>query len=130
MTGHPLRIREVHVYQVDLPLAKSYTMSEARTRCSTLLEVLRVGGRYAVAGAIGGPLVELDLRTVYLKDLTLFGCTYQPDEVFDNLIGYVERQEIRPVIAKTYPLDAIAQAQTDFLSKSHTGKLLLIPPRA
>lgn len=94
-----------------------------------LLDVLRVGGRYAVAGAIGGPLVELDLRTIYLKDLTLLGCTFQPDEVFENLIGYVERQEIRPVIARAYPLDAIAQAQTDFLSKSHIGKLVLIPPQ-
>ena len=31
-----------------------------------LLEVLRPGGRYAVAGAIAGPLVELDIRTLYL----------------------------------------------------------------
>ena len=37
-----------------------------------LLEVLRPGGRYAVAGAIGGPIVELDVRTLYLKDLSLF----------------------------------------------------------
>jgi NADPH:quinone reductase-like Zn-dependent oxidoreductase len=93
-----------------------------------LLNVLRVGGRYAVAGAIGGPMVDLDLRTVYLKDLTILGCTFQPDEVFDNLIGYVQRNEIRPVIAKTYPLHDIKQAQRDFLSKSHTGKLVLMPP--
>jgi NADPH:quinone reductase-like Zn-dependent oxidoreductase len=93
-----------------------------------LLRVLRVGGRYAVAGAIGGPMVELDLRSVYLKDLTVLGCTFQPDEVFENLIGYVERNEIRPVVAKTYPLKDIKQAQLDFLSKSHAGKLVLIPP--
>ncbi|MCP4371732.1 MAG: zinc-binding dehydrogenase, partial [Deltaproteobacteria bacterium] len=42
-----------------------------------LLEVLRRGGRYATAGAIAGPLVELDVRTLYLKDLTLVGCTFQ-----------------------------------------------------
>ena len=98
-------------------------------RWPSLINALRVGGRYAVAGAIAGPLVELDLRTVYLKDLTMFGCTFQPDEVFENLIGYVQRNEIRPVVARTYPLEAITQAQTDFLSKSHTGKLVLIPPR-
>ena len=94
-----------------------------------LLDVLRVGGRYAVAGAIAGPIVQLDLRTLYLKDLTLLGCTFETDEIFPNLIGYIEREEIRPVIAKTYPLDAIRQAQTDFLSKRHTGKLVLMPPR-
>ncbi len=41
-----------------------------------LLDVLRPGGRYATAGAIAGPLVELDVRSLYLKDLSFFGCTY------------------------------------------------------
>ncbi|WP_413877199.1 alcohol dehydrogenase family protein [Albidovulum sp.] len=94
-----------------------------------LLDVLRPGGRYAVAGAIAGPICELDLRTVYLKDLTLHGCTFQEDEVFENLIRYIEAGEIRPVVAKTYPLAEIARAQRDFLSKKHTGKLVLIPPQ-
>lgn len=94
-----------------------------------LLDVLRLGGRYAVAGAIAGPICELDLRTLYLKDLTLFGCTFQEDAVFANLIRYIEAGEIRPVVSKTYPLSQIAQAQADFMSKKHTGKLVLIPPQ-
>lgn len=94
-----------------------------------LLDALRPGGRYAVAGAIGGPICELDLRTVYLKDLTLFGCTFQEDAVFENLVRYIEAGEIRPLVARTYPLEAIHQAQADFLAKSHTGKLVLIPPK-
>ncbi len=56
-----------------------------------LLDVIKRGGRYAVAGAIAGPLVELDVRTLYLKDLTFFGCTFQEDVVFENLVGYIER---------------------------------------
>ena len=93
-----------------------------------LLEVLRRGGRYASAGAIAGPIVDLDLRTLYLKDLTLAGCTFQPDEVFENLIGYVERSEVRPVVSGTYPLSDIVRAQEDFMSKRHVGKLILVPP--
>ncbi len=93
-----------------------------------LIDTLKRGGRYAVAGAIAGPLVELDLRELYLRDLTFFGCTFQDDKVFDNLIGYVERGEIRPVVSKTYRLSAIVEAQRDFLAKQFTGKLVLIPP--
>ena len=93
-----------------------------------LLDVLRVGGRYVTSGAIAGPLVDLDVRTLYLKDLTFYGATYQDDEVFDNLVGYIERGEIRPLVAKTYPLREIGQAQRDFLAKRYTGKLVLIPP--
>ena len=93
-----------------------------------LLEVLSIGGRYAVSGAIAGPLVELDLRKLYLKDLTLFGCTSQDGDIFRNLIDYLERGEIRPLVSREYPLQDIAAAQEDFLSKRHVGKIILVPP--
>ena len=95
---------------------------------SQLLGLLRRGGRYAISGAIGGPAAEIDLRTLYLNDLSLFGCTFQEDDVFENLIGYIERGEVRPVVSRTYRLCEIARAQEDFLRKEHVGKLVLIPP--
>lgn len=90
-----------------------------------LLGALRPGGRYATAGAISGPLVELDLRTLYLKDLTLYGCTVLDGEVFSNLVGYIERGEIRPVVCATFPLAKIEAAQRMFLEKRHVGKIVL-----
>ena len=93
-----------------------------------LFDVLKRGGRYAVAGAIAGPMVELDLRTLYLKDLTFFGCTYQPRRVFENLVHYIERGDLRPLVARHYPLENIKEAQKDFLAKKFVGKLILVPP--
>lgn len=93
-----------------------------------LLEVLRPGGRYVTSGAIAGPITELDMRTLYLKDLSLLGATYQPPEVFTNLVGYIERDEIQPGVAAAFPLSAIAAAQTEFLTKRHVGKIVLVPP--
>ncbi len=90
-----------------------------------LLDVLKPGGRYAVAGAIGGPLVDLDIRTLYLKDLSIFGCTVLGKDVFANFVRRVEQNEIVPVVAKTFPLDQIADAQKCFLTKQHTGKIVL-----
>lgn len=95
-----------------------------------LLDALRPGGRYVTAGAIAGPLVQLDVRTLYLKDLTLIGCTVQEDIVFENLVGYIERGEIRPCVARTFPLSRIAEAQMEFVAKRFVGKLVLIPPDA
>ena len=94
---------------------------------SQLLEILKPGGRYATAGAIAGPIVSLDIRKLYLKDLTFYGSTYQPVEVFKNLIRYIEKGQIKPLVAKTYPLKEIKKAQKDFLLKKHIGKLVLIP---
>ena len=92
-----------------------------------LLEVLRRGGAYAVAGAIAGPLVELDLRTLYLKDMRLIGCTVLEPEVFGHLIEYIEAGEIRPQLAAVHPLSAIVQAQQEFLAKRLMGKIILLP---
>ena len=94
----------------------------------SLLEVLKRGGRYATAGAIAGPMVELDVRTLDLKDLTLIGCTFQDDIVFENLVDYIERGEIRPIVAQIFPLSEIGAAQEEFLAKKFTGKLVLVPP--
>jgi NADPH:quinone reductase-like Zn-dependent oxidoreductase len=56
------------------------------------------------------------------------GCTFQEDIVFENLIHYIENEDIRAVVAKTYPLKEIVQAQREFLRKAFIGKLVLIPP--
>ena len=91
------------------------------------LNTLKRGGRYASSGAIGGPLVNLDLRTMYLKDLTLIGCTAWDEPVFPQLVSYIESNRIKPLVAKTFPLADIAHAQHEFLEKKHVGKFVLIP---
>jgi NADPH:quinone reductase-like Zn-dependent oxidoreductase len=93
-----------------------------------MIEVLKRGGRYASSGAIAGPMVSLDMRKLYLKDLTLIGCTGWDEPVFPNLIGYIERQEIKPLLAKTFALEDIVDAQQQFTDKKHVGKFVLIPP--
>lgn len=90
-----------------------------------ILNILKRGGRYAVAGAISGPIVDLDLRTLYLKDLRLVGCTILETDVFGNLIGYIERGEVKPLVSATFALAEIVAAQEAFLSKRHVGKIVL-----
>lgn len=90
-----------------------------------LLEVLKPFGRYAVAGAIGGPLVELDVRTLYLKDLSLFGCTVLDKGVFPKLIKRIEAGEVIPVVANTFSLSQLPEAQRQFETKQHIGKLVV-----
>jgi len=93
-----------------------------------LIDALRPGGRYATSGAIAGPIVEADLRTIYLNDLTIHGCTFQPILVFAELVELMRSGKIKPLVSKTYPLADIHQAQEDFAAKTYAGKLVLIPP--
>ncbi len=93
----------------------------------TNLKLLKRGGRLVSSGAIAGPIVDLDMRDMYLKDITLIGTTAWDEVVFPNLIQYIERGEIRPLLAKTFPLPSIAEAQAEFLLKKHVGNFVLIP---
>jgi len=90
-----------------------------------LIEVLARGGRYGTSGAIAGPITDLDLRTLYLNDLTFHGCTVTSLNVFPDLIGYIERGEIRPMLSATYPLKDFHAAQQAFIDKKHTGNIVV-----
>ncbi len=93
-----------------------------------LILALRPGGHYAVSGAIAGPIVDADLRDIYLRDITIHGASFMAREVFAKLVEMINDGEIKPIISKTYPLNKIAAAQEDFVSKTLPGKLVLIPP--
>ena len=97
----------------------------AGDRWVELLEVLRPGGRYAVAGAIAGPMVMLDIRTLYLKDLSFFGCTVLEPQVFGNMVKRIESGDVQPLVWEAYPLEQIADAQKSFESKKHIGKIVV-----
>ncbi len=89
------------------------------------LDVLARGGRYTCSGAIAGPIVELDLRTLYLKDLTMFGNTIFQPNIFPALVRYIENDQIVPVLAATYPLEDLHTAQRAFIEKRHTGNIVV-----
>ncbi|MEO1139266.1 MAG: alcohol dehydrogenase family protein [Pseudomonadota bacterium] len=92
-----------------------------------LIDVLERGGRYTCSGAIAGPMVELDLRTFYLRDLTFTGSTVIPQHVFHDVVKYIERGEIKPMLAATFPLKDFREAQRAFIAKEHTGNIVVIP---
>ncbi|MEO1142140.1 MAG: zinc-binding dehydrogenase, partial [Pseudomonadota bacterium] len=90
-----------------------------------LIEVMARGGRYGTSGAIAGPIVDLDMRTLYLRDLTFHGCTITSLNVFPDLVSYIENNEIKPMLAATYPLKDFHEAQQAFIDKKHTGNIVV-----
>jgi NADPH:quinone reductase-like Zn-dependent oxidoreductase len=92
-----------------------------------LLRILRPEGRYTTAGAIAGPVVQLDLRTMYLKHLELHGSSQGTRGAFRRLVGLIEDGTIRPLLHGTYPLSAFHRAQTEFMAKRFIGNLVVVP---
>jgi NADPH:quinone reductase-like Zn-dependent oxidoreductase len=97
------------------------------TGFSMCFNLLCRGGRYVTSGAIAGPIVELDLRTLYLKDLEMHGATVMPVGVFKNLVSYIDNGEIRPLLAKEFSINDIKKAQKEFLAKQHIGNFAVLP---
>ncbi|MEO0487482.1 MAG: alcohol dehydrogenase family protein [Pseudomonadota bacterium] len=93
----------------------------------TLIDALDRGGRYTTSGAIAGPIVDLDVRSLYLKDLTFTGSTVIPPRVFTNLVSYIEAGELKPIVAATYPLEDFHEGQRVFIEKKHTGNIVVVP---
>ncbi|MEM7360611.1 MAG: zinc-binding dehydrogenase [Pseudomonadota bacterium] len=91
------------------------------------IKLLQRGGRLVTSGAIAGPMVTVDIRDVYLNDLKIIGCTGWCEPSFPNLVSYIEKNEIKPLLANTYPLADIVAAQTQFMLKQHVGNFVLIP---
>lgn len=93
----------------------------------TYLSLLKRGGRYVTAGAIAGPVVRLDLRTLYLKNLEFYGSTVYRRDTFDALLQILCDGGIKPKVDSVWPLSKICQAQAAFLQKQHVGSMVLNP---
>ncbi len=92
-----------------------------------LLRVLRPEGRYATCGAIADPVVQLDLRTVYLKHLQIHGSSQGTRADFQRLVQYIEQGKLKALVGGVYKLSDLHRAQSDFKAKHFVGKLVVVP---
>ncbi|MFJ4467101.1 zinc-binding dehydrogenase [Streptomyces sp. NPDC089424] len=91
------------------------------------LPLLREGGRWVVAGALGGYDVAFDVRRIYLHNAQVIGSSMHTPAHFDLLMGMARRAEVQPVVAATYPLEQAARAQEELARRGHVGKIVLHP---
>ena len=97
-------------------------------RFGAYLSLLGRGGRYVTAGAIAGPIVHLDLRTLYLKNLEFYGSTVFRRDTFPALMRALDVGALDPQVGGSWALADIRDAQQAFLRKQHVGSLVLLPP--
>lgn len=99
------------------------------------LECLARDGRYAIIAFLKGSKVELDLRLVLANRLTITGSTLRPQSVEEKariaadiereVLPLLESGSIRPIIHRTFSLDAAAAAHELMESSRHMGKIVL-----
>lgn len=92
------------------------------------LDRLRTGGRLVIAGAIAGPVVDIDLRRLYLRNRRLIGSTMHTTDHFAALAELARDGVIEPLVADVFPLAEVPAAQERFTRKDFVGKLVVTPP--
>lgn len=91
------------------------------------LASLAKGGRVVLCGATSGPQVELDLRFVYVKELSLHGCYMGSRHELLKIIALMEAKRLKPVVDTVFSLKDAAKAHQKMLSRDFFGKLVLRP---
>ncbi|CAN5408086.1 hypothetical protein BH23ACT6_BH23ACT6_24430 [soil metagenome] len=92
-----------------------------------VLPVLVDDGCWVIAGAIAGPVVEFDLRRLYLHSLRMVGSSMHTAADFAALAELARQGNLAPPIAGRYPLREIGRAQEAFATSSHVGKIVVLP---
>ncbi|MFI6964578.1 zinc-binding dehydrogenase [Streptomyces sp. NPDC050255] len=91
------------------------------------LPLLREGGRWVIAGALGGYGVTFDVRRLYLHNAQVIGSAMHTPTHFGLLMDLARQGDVRPVIAATFPLDQAARAQEELSRRGHVGKIVMHP---
>jgi NADPH2:quinone reductase len=100
------------------------------------IDCLALEGRHVSIAFLRGPKVEVNLAPIMMKRLTLTGSTLRARTaaqkaalaatVREKVWPLVTGGQVRPVIAKTFPLDGAAGAHRLMESSTHIGKIMLV----
>ncbi|MBI1953481.1 MAG: zinc-binding dehydrogenase [Candidatus Omnitrophica bacterium] len=89
------------------------------------MKCLARGGRLVTCGATTGPLVELDLRFFFTRELSVMGCYMGGRRELDQVLGLAAEGRLKPVVDTVFPLKEAARAQAVMQSRNFFGKLVL-----
>src|SRR5271154_791770 len=88
---------------------------------------LKAGGTLVTCGPTTGPKVELDLRFLFSRQLSLLGSYMGTMSELNEVLGHVFAGRLKPVIDHTFPLKEIRTAH-EYMEKSQMfGKIVLNP---
>lgn len=91
------------------------------------VRALAKNGRYVTCGATTGPTAEINVRSMFWKQLQLFGSTMGSRKELSDVLSLVWQGKLLPVLDQTLPLADIKQAHERIEARRVVGKLVLIP---
>ena len=92
-----------------------------------LIQMVKPGGRIVVYGATAGKPTDLQIHRIFWKQITIQGSTMGNNEDFQNMVYFIEKHQLKPVIHKTYKLENYKEAYLEIMENKQFGKIVLTP---
>lgn len=89
------------------------------------LASLAKGGRLVTCGATSGPKGEIDLRFLFMKQLSILGSYMGGDQELRQVLRLVSSGKLRPVVDSVFPLEEARKAHEKMESREFFGKIVL-----
>jgi zinc-binding alcohol dehydrogenase/oxidoreductase len=87
------------------------------------LEALRIGGTIVVFGATSGKEVPINLQNLYFGQFNILGTTMGSREEFKEMLQFIQKHEIKPVVDKVYPHEHTIHAFNRMNDGKQFGKI-------
>lgn len=88
------------------------------------IKILRPNGRIVFYGATNGLPGKVDLYRMFWNQLTLQGTTMGNDSEFNEMLSFVSKHKIRPVVDSIRPFHKIAESFADIKKPNKVGKIV------
>jgi NADPH:quinone reductase-like Zn-dependent oxidoreductase len=94
---------------------------------NTSMKAVVRGGRIVIIGNTSGPHVEIDIRYIFSKQISLIGSTMGTHQDFREITAMLWQHRIRPVIDSVMPLSEGQEAFRMMEKSDQFGKIVLTP---
>lgn len=91
------------------------------------IKSLRRGGKLITVGNTSGPELKIDNRYLFTKQISLIGSTMGSKRDFEEMLGFVCKHKIKPLVDSSYPLADGKEAYRKMHDGNQFGKIVLIP---
>ncbi|MEQ9592737.1 MAG: zinc-binding dehydrogenase [Cyclobacteriaceae bacterium] len=91
---------------------------------NSYLKILRPKGRIVFYGATNGLPKEIDLYRMFWNQLSLQGSTMGNDSEFNDMLAFVSKHGLRPVVDSIRPFSKIAESFADITKANKVGKIV------
>jgi len=88
------------------------------------IKILKPNGKIVFYGATNGLPSKVDLYRMFWNHLTLQGTTMGNDHEFEEMLAYMAKHQIRPIVDSIRPFSKLPESFADILLPDKVGKIV------